>query len=102
METTKDFLNKLDKINFDTIESSNQFSGEGFNVLFKDKVTPRGATITIYLRYEGVTVQSWGAWGDEAIEAATWRAKQEAKIDRNKRQLEAIAEALAKKKFKDL
>ena len=102
METTKDFLNKLNKINFDTIESSNQFSGEGFNVLFKDKVTPRGATITIYLRYEGVTVQSWGAWGDEAIEAATWRAQQEVKIERSKREILGIAEALAKKKFRDL
>lgn len=102
MKTTTDFLNKLSKINFDKIESRNEFSGEGFSVLLVDKITPEGATITINLKYEGKTFQTWGAWDQDAIEVATWRAKQGAKINRNERELEAIAEALAKKKFKDL
>ena len=102
METTKEFLAKLSKINFTEVEPLNEFRAKKFSVKFHDKVTPEGATVTIYLKHKNRTIYVWGAWGDEAIEAATWREKLRNRINKDKDQQEAIGLALAKKIFIDL
>lgn len=102
MKTTKEFLDKLTKINFNKISERENFEGDGFTLSFYDKIDSHGATIRIVLKYEGVMIQSWGAWNEEAIETAEWREKLKAKIQRSEMQLEAIKEALGKDKFNKL
>jgi len=102
METTKEFLAKLSKINFDKAHSKTEFSGQVYMVKFSDKISSDGACILIHVQVNGKTVKTWGAWDADAFEVAAWREKLYAKIDKSEFEREQIEATIAKGIFDKL